>query len=84
MITLYSKPNCPYCDQAKAWLTKNEIDYTVLDISKDAEAREFLINSGHKTVPQIYVGNQLLVEGGFTGLSKRDPQQLKEELNAIR
>ena len=84
MITLYSKPNCPYCDQAKAWLTKNEIEYNVLDISKDTEAREFLINSGHKTVPQIYVGNQLLVEGGFTGLSKRDPQQLKEELNAIR
>jgi glutaredoxin len=84
MITLYSKPNCPYCDQAKAWLTKNEIEYNVLDISKDAAAREFLINSGHKTVPQIYVGNQLLVEGGFTGLSKRDPQQLKEELNAIR
>ena len=83
MITIYSKPNCPYCDQAKAWLEKNEFSYTVMDISKDAEAREFLINSGHKTVPQLYVGSRLLVEGGFTGLSKRDPTQLREEIDAI-
>ena len=82
MITLYSKPNCPYCDQAKAWLDKNEISYTVMDISKDAGAREFLVNSGHKTVPQIYLGSRLLVEGGFSGLSKRDPLQLKEEIDA--
>ena len=84
MISLYSKPNCPYCDQAKAWLEKNEISYTVLDISQDPEAREFLVNSGHKSVPQIYLGSQLLVEGGFTGLSKRDPQQLKAEIDANR
>jgi glutaredoxin len=82
MITLYSKPNCPYCEQAKDWLTKNDIDYTVLDINEDRIAKDFLVSSGHKTVPQIYVGTRLLVEGGFAGLSKRDPQQLKEEINA--
>lgn len=84
MITLYSKPNCPYCDQAKDWFDKNDISYSVLDITQDAEAREFLINSGHKTVPQIYLNSKLLVEGGFSGLSKRDPQQLKEEIDANR
>jgi glutaredoxin-like protein NrdH len=82
MITLYSKPDCPYCDQAKAWLAKNDIAYTVLDINEDRDAKDFLVSSGHKTVPQIYLRDQLLVEGGFAGLSKRDPQQLKEEINA--
>lgn len=84
MITLYSKPNCPYCDQAKAWLSKNEIAYEVLDISINSSAKDFLVSSGHKTVPQIYVGTELLVEGGFSGLSKCDPTQLKEQINAIR
>lgn len=84
MITLYSKPNCPYCDQAKTWLTKNDIAFEVLDISKDTAARDFLVSSGHKTVPQIYVGTRLLVEGGFSGLSKQEPTQLKEEINAIK
>ena len=83
MITLYSKPNCPYCDQAKDWLTKNDIAYTVLDINEDRDAKDFLISSGHKTVPQIYVGTRLLVEGGFSGLSKCDPNQLRAEINVI-
>ena len=81
---VWSKYHCPYCDQAKAWLDKNHIQYEVLDISRDPTAREFLIDSGHKTVPQIYVQGQLLVEGGFSGLSKQDPQQLREQINAIK
>lgn len=84
MITLYSKPNCPYCEQAKAWLSKNEILFEVLDINSDRAAKDFLVSSGHKTVPQIYVGTRLLVEGGFSGLSKREPTQLKEEIDAIK
>jgi glutaredoxin len=81
MITLYSKPNCPYCEQAKSWLSKNEIAYATIDISQDDEAREFLKEAGHKTVPQIYLGTRLLVEGGFSGLSKQDPTHLKAIIN---
>ena len=83
MISLYSKPNCPYCDQAKNWFSENDISYTVVDISQDNQAKEFMVSSGHKTVPQIYVGSRLLVEGGWSGLSKLDPTQLREKVNAI-
>lgn len=83
MITLYSKPNCPYCENAKAWLTKNEIAYEVINIAEDSAARDFIVAEGHKTVPQIYVKTKILVEGGYTGLSKCDPAELKERINVI-
>lgn len=83
MITLYSKPNCPYCENAKAWLTKNEIAYEVINIAEDSAARDFIVAEGHKTVPQIYVKTKILVEGGFSGLSKCDPTELKERINVI-
>jgi len=82
MITLYSKPNCPFCNRSKAWLTQNSIPFRTIDITEDDAAREFLKSAGHKTVPQLYVGTRLLVEGGFEGLSKCDPKQLKESIYA--
>ena len=83
MITLYSKPNCPFCNRSKAWLTQNSIPFRTIDITEDDAAREFLKSAGHKTVPQLYVGTRLLVEGGYAGLSKQDPQQLRENIDAI-
>jgi glutaredoxin len=32
MFTVYSKPNCPYCDQAKALLTQKDLPYTAINI----------------------------------------------------
>jgi glutaredoxin 3 len=33
-VTIYSKPNCPYCSAAKSLLDWNEIDYVEIDVSK--------------------------------------------------
>jgi glutaredoxin len=78
MITLYSKPNCVYCDKAKVWLAKYGFPFEAIDISVDEEARQFVVNQGHKSVPQVYVNDTILIEGGYTGLSKYEPTQLKE------
>jgi glutaredoxin len=78
MITLYSKPNCVYCDKAKTWLVKYGVPFEAIDISIDEAAKQFVVNQGHKTVPQIYFNNTVLIEGGYTGLSKCDPTHLKE------
>jgi glutaredoxin len=83
VITLYTKTPCPYCEQAKVWLKRNNIEYQTVDINSNRAAKDFLVSSGHKTVPQIYVGTRLLVEGGFEGLSKQTPQQLRENIDAI-
>jgi glutaredoxin len=80
IITVYSKPNCPYCDRAKVWLEKNDIPYQTINVLEDEMALNFIKEQGHKTVPQLYLDNELLVEGGYTGLSKQNPEVIKEQI----
>ena len=85
MITLYTKDFCPFCFQAKALLEKNNIPYEEVNIGNDQEAKQFVLDQGHRTVPQLYVKGQLLVEGGYQGLAKVPVDLIKqkiEELNA--
>jgi glutaredoxin len=64
---VWSKYNCPYCDQAKALLTQRNIAYEERKIG-DGYTREDLLESvpNARTVPQIFINNQLV--GGFTEL----------------
>ena len=81
MITLYTKDSCPYCDGAKQLLKSWGEDYAEVDIMQEG-VRDFLIAEGHKTMPQIYYNNKLLVEGGYTGLSKLSINELQERKHA--
>jgi len=83
MLTVYSKNNCPFCVQAKNLLKLKNIEFQEVKIDEDAAAKDFVLGQGHRTVPQIYTGDKLFVEGGFQGLSKLTEDQLKERLNAI-
>lgn len=85
MLKVYSKSNCPFCDRAKHLLTQKGIVYEEVRVDLDPDAREFIMQAGHRTVPQIYLDNQVFVEGGYQGLARLDDtafQQLKETLNA--
>ena len=85
MLKVYSKSNCPFCDRAKHLLTQKGIVYEEVRVDLDPDAREFIMQSGHRTVPQIYLGDQVFVEGGYQGLARLDDsafQQLKETINA--
>ena len=64
---VWSKYNCPYCDQAKALLTQRGIKYEERKIG-DGYTREELLEAvpNARTVPQIFINNQLI--GGFTEL----------------
>ena len=81
MLTVYSKNNCPFCVQAKNLLTLKNIPFTEVKIDEDSTAKEFVLSEGHRTVPQIYLGEKLFVQGGYQGLSKLTEDQLKEKLN---
>ena len=83
MITVYSKNNCPFCVQAKNLLTLKGIEYQEINIEQDPAARAFVLEQGHRTVPQIYKDGKLLVEGGFQGLAKLTEDELKERANAV-
>ena len=66
---VWSKDNCPYCDQAKALLTQRGIKYEERKIG-DGYSREELLEAvpNARTVPQIFLDGNLI--GGFTELKK--------------
>ena len=83
MITVYSKALCGYCDMAKQWLTRNGFEYEEIRVDMDPEARQFIINEGHRTMPQIYHNGKLLVAGGGQALVRMDPKHVKELIGEV-
>lgn len=81
MITIYSKNQCPHCDQAKAYLKSKNISYREIKIDEDPEAREFIVSQGHRTVPQIYMDGKIFVDGGWQGLSKMTAEDIISEID---
>ena len=81
MITVYSKNNCPFCVNAKKFLENKNINYQEVNIETDSTAREFILEQGHKSVPQIYVGDRLLVSGGWQGLSQLSTEEILNRIN---
>ena len=66
---VWSKYHCPYCDQAKALLTQQGIEFEERKIS-DGYTREDLLEAvpTARTVPQIFIDEVLI--GGFTELQQ--------------
>ena len=83
MLTVYSKNHCPFCNQATALLTKWDVPFKEVKIDQDPTAKDFVVGQGHRTVPQIYNGDNLFVEGGFQGLSKLSASEVKSRLGII-
>jgi len=68
--TIYSKPHCPFCDQAKMLLKNRGVNYTEVSA---VENRDALIEkvteatgAAPRTVPQIWLDETYI--GGFTEL----------------
>ena len=80
MLKIYSKDNCPHCDSAKKFLEAKNIDFESVNIEKDSEAKDFLVSEGHRSVPQIYKGSELFVEGGYSALIKLTEDEIKAKL----
>ncbi|OZC42468.1 NrdH-redoxin [Rhodococcus sp. WWJCD1] len=55
-ITVYTKPECNSCDQTKRRLNKHGIEYTTVDVTEDAAAREFVTDGlGYRQMPVVVV-----------------------------
>lgn len=81
MLTLYSKTVCPFCVNAKNFLKNKNIPFREINIEDNDDARQFIIDKGHRTVPQIYFNGELFVEGGFQGLSKMTEADIRIKMN---
>jgi glutaredoxin len=66
---VWSKPQCPYCDQAKALLTQKGIAFEERKIGS-GYTRENLLKAvpTARTVPQIFLDDELI--GGFAELKQ--------------
>ena len=83
MFTVYSKPACPFCDQAKALLEQRGLEYReiVLDVAQPKIegvtyiSREELLAKipDARTMPQITMNTDYssIVIGGYTALKER-------------
>ena len=72
-VIVYSTPTCGYCKMAKAWLKEHKIAFKDINVAEDEDARnEMIEKSGEIGVPQIEIGNKIIV--GF------DKEALEKEL----
>jgi len=58
-ITIYTQPNCPYCDAAKTLLNWNEISYVEIDVINTTK-RPHNITELFKgsPLPQIFINDE--------------------------
>jgi len=57
-ITVYSKPACVQCNATYRALDKLGTEYTVVDISEDADARDYVMSLGHLQAPVVIVDGE--------------------------
>ncbi|HXX08116.1 MAG TPA: glutaredoxin 3 [Pseudolabrys sp.] len=57
-VEIYTTRYCPFCNAAKALLKRKGVDYSEIDVGRDWERREEMIqrSNGRMTVPQIFIG----------------------------
>lgn len=68
MITIYTKSACTFCDRAKSLLESRGVAYNTINLEQQPDARDFLVDQGLRSVPQIFNGTTLL-QGGYQGLA---------------
>ena len=56
--------------QAKRLLESKNVPFTEINIEDNPDSRQMLLDKGLRSVPQIFVDEEL-VPGGFQGLTKQ-------------
>lgn len=60
MVTIYTKPYCPYCIRAVDLLEKKGVAFTEIEAAFDPEKRREMVqrSGGRMTFPQIFIGER--------------------------
>lgn len=84
-VKLFVTTYCSYCNMAKRFLGANGIEFETIDVTTDAEKRDWLVKTtGMRTVPQIFVGDTSV--GGYselTGMHRKGKLQPLLEENDV-
>lgn len=64
-LVIYTKPGCPYCQQARDYYNSNGIPFTEYDAQNDRSRRAemFAYSEGDPTVPCIVEDGKLVISG---------------------
>src|SRR5690554_5774766 len=57
-VIVYSKPSCVQCDATYSSLKLNDVPFTVVDISEDAQALEKVKSLGYQQAPVVVAGDR--------------------------
>ena len=66
MFTIYSTSNCNYCQNSKTLLQECNREYLEIILDTPEKIAKFKVNTGFKTVPQIYIEDHHI--GGYAEL----------------
>ncbi|AKC60744.1 glutaredoxin 3 [Blochmannia endosymbiont of Camponotus (Colobopsis) obliquus] len=71
-IEIYTKKFCPFCQKAKALLSRKGLSFKEIFIENDIVHAEMIDRCGQHTVPQIFFNTEHI--GGWDDLCKLDVQ----------
>ena len=76
---MYSGPMCNFCEAAKRLLSRNKLNYEVIDISSSEGLRDEMIlkSNGKRTIPQIFFDDDHI--GGYVELRELEKSGKLEE-----
>jgi glutaredoxin-like protein NrdH len=56
-VTVYTLPSCVQCESTKKVLDKNNIEYSVVDLSVDESAYQMVKGLGYQAAPVVIAGD---------------------------
>ena len=79
-ITIYTGPQCNYCDAAKRLLIRNKAPYNEINIATVEGAMNEMIEkaNGKRTIPQIFFNDQHI--GGYDEVRALEKENKLQEL----
>jgi glutaredoxin 3 len=80
-VVMYRTPFCPYCVRAEALLRRKGVTVREVDVSRDEDARRWLLEATRsRTVPQIFINGASV--GGFDDIAALDRRGVLDQLLA--
>lgn len=59
MIKTYTIPNCPMCEELKAYMKSSHIDYTETNVEEDFRARAKMTSLDIEQMPAVEVNGKI-------------------------
>ncbi|EKT83017.1 glutaredoxin-like protein NrdH [Rhodococcus opacus] len=56
-ITIYSRPACMQCTATYRALDNEGLDYTIVDITRDSDAHDYVRGLGYRQAPVVVAGD---------------------------